>query len=330
MKVTREVKTAILVLGSVLIFIWGYSYLKGRDLFKSYKTFYVVYNDVEGLSPSAPVTLNGLVVGKVNSIQFRDTIQGSLTVELQVKTDFPISKTSSATLYEPGFGLSGKQIALTPDLKNHVDAEDGDYLTAELKPGMLSVVGDKLSPLQNKLESTVANADSLLTHFNNVLDKQTQQNLRIAIAEMSSTMTEFNKAAHSLNATISGNQSHINATMANLDKTSANFAKISDSINQANLGQAVKKLENSLAKVDDIMNDVQAGKGTLGKLLKDEKMYDNLNGASQELKELLADLKKNPKRYVHFSVFGGKQKPYKEEKKDEKKEENTTTDVKTE
>jgi phospholipid/cholesterol/gamma-HCH transport system substrate-binding protein len=327
LKVTREVKTAILVLGAIIVFIWGYNYLKGRDLFNSYKTYYVVYDDVEGLSPSAPVTLNGLVVGKVNSIAFRDTIKGSLTIELQVKTDFPISTTSSATLYEPGLGLSGKQIAITPDLKNSKPAQDGAYLTPVLKPGMLAVVGDKLSPLQNKVESTVSNADSLLTHLNNVLDVKTQQNLRVAIAEMSNTMAEFNKAAQALNKTISGNQGHINATMANLDKTSANFAKISDSINQANLGQAVKKLENSLAKVDDVINDVQAGKGTLGKLLKDDKMYDNLAGASKELKELLADLKKNPKRYVHFSVFGGKQKPYKEEDKDK---DTPDTEVKTE
>lgn len=325
MKVSREVKTAILVIGSILIFVWGYSFLKGRDLFKSYKTYYVVYSDVEGLSPSAPVTLNGLVVGKVNSIQFRDTVQGTLLVELQVKTDFPISKTSSATLYEPGFGLSGKQIAITPDMKNAQPAEDGAYLTPELKPGMLSVVGDKLSPLQTKVESTVVTADSLLHHLSNVFDKNTQENLRKAISEMSGTMAEFNKAAHSLNGTISGNRNNIDATMANLNKTSANFAKISDSINAANLGQAVKKLENSLAKVDDIMNDVNAGKGTLGKLLKDDAMYNNLAGASEELKELLADLKKNPKRYVHFSVFGGKQKPYKEEDKNKDKTTTTTT-----
>jgi len=322
LKVSREVKTAILVIGSILMFIWGYSFLKGRDLFKSYKTYYVVYSDVEGLSPSAPVTLNGLIVGKVNSIQFRDTVQGTLLIELQVKTDFPISKTSAATLYEPGFGLSGKQIAITPDMKNTTPAEDGDYLTPQLKPGMLSVVGDKLSPLQTKVEATVVTADSLLTHLSSVFDKQTQQNLRIAIAEMSGTMKEFNQAAHSLNGTISGNRGHIDATMANLDRTTANFAKISDSIDAANLGQAVKKLENSLAKVDNIINDVNAGKGTLGKLLKDDAMYDNLAGASEELKELLADLKKNPKRYVHFSVFGGKQKPYKEE---EKKATTTTT-----
>jgi len=317
LKVTREAKTAILVISAILLFIWGYSFLKGRDLFNSYKTYYVVYDDVEGLSPSAPVTLNGLVVGKVNSIAFRDTIKGTLLIELQVKTDFPISKTSSATLYEPGLGLSGKQIAITPDLKNPTPAENGDYLKSELKPGMLAVVGDKLSPLQNKVEATVVTADSLLHNLSNVFDRKTQENLRIAIAEMSGTMREFNLAAHSLNGTISGNKNNIDATMGNLKRTSANFAAISDSINKANLGQAVKKLEKSLANVDQIINDVQSGKGSLGKLLKDEAMYDNLTDASNELKELLADMKNNPKRYVHFSVFGKKATPYTEETKKE-------------
>ncbi len=315
MKVTREAKTAILVIGAVLLFIWGYSFLKGRDLFNSYKTYYVIYNNVEGLSPSAPVTLNGLVVGKINSIAFRDTIQGTLVVEMQVKTDFPISKTSAAILYEPGVGLSGKQIAIAPDLKNHTPAEDGDYLKSELEPGMLAAVSDKLAPLQSKLEATVVSADSLLHNVNNIIDRETQQNLRIAISEMRGTMQAFNNAAQTLNGTLAGNRANIDATMANLNRTSANFAAVSDSINNANLGAAVDKLEQSLANVDRVMADVQAGKGTLGKLLKDEAMYDNLRDASKELKELMADFKNNPKRYVHFSLFGKKNQPYKEEKK---------------
>jgi len=310
LKVTKEAKTAILVIGSLLIFIWGYSYLKGRDLFNSYKTYYVVYQDVEGLSPSAPVTLNGLVVGKVNSINFRDTVQGTLLVELQVKTDFPISSTSHATLYEPGFGLSGKEIALIPDTKNPKPAADGAYLISGLKPGMLSVVGEKLSPLQTKVEATVVTADSLLHSLHNVFDVRTQENLRIAIAEMSNTMKEFDKAAKSLNGVISGNKNSIDGTLSNLNKTSTNLVKISDSIQSANLGQAVKKLEKTLANVDAIVNDVQSGKGTMGKLLKDESMYKNLDSASKELKELIQDVKLNPKRYVSISVFGKKSKPY--------------------
>lgn len=313
MKVTKEVKTAILVLSSILVFIWGYSFLKGRDLFNSYKTYYVVYKDVEGLSPSAPVTLNGLVVGKVNGIEFTDQV-GRLRIEMQVKTDFPISSTSYATLYEPGL-LGGKQIAIIPDLNNRTPATDGQYLKSGLKPGMLSVVGEKLSPLQTKVEATVVTADSLLHNINNVFDRRTQENLKISIAELSQTMQEFNKAAHSLSGMVQGNRTKIDGTISNLNETTSNLAKITDSINSANLAQTVRKLESTLANVDNIMNDVQSGKGTLGKMLKDEAVYNNLEGASNELKELLADIKNNPKRYVHFSVFGGKATPYEEKKK---------------
>ncbi len=317
MKITREVKTAVLVIGAILVFIWGYSFLKGRDLFNSYKTFYVIYDDVEGLSPSAPITLNGLTIGQVTGITFTDKETGRLRVEMQVDTDFPISKTSHATLYSPDI-IGGKQIAIVPDMKNTELAESGDQLVAGLKPGMLSVVGEKLSPLQAKVEATVVSADSLLTNLNNVFDPRTQQNLRIAIGEMKQTMEQFNEASHSLNAMISGNKPKIDATLSNVNYASANLAKISDSLNQANIGEAVRKLENSLANVDKMLNDVESGKGTLGKLMKDEAMYNNLNAASKELKELLADFKNNPKRYVHFSVFGRKATPYVEEKEYEK------------
>ncbi|MGQ3088468.1 MAG: MlaD family protein, partial [Flavobacterium sp.] len=168
------------------------------------------------------------------------------------------------------------------------------------------------SPLQTKVEATVVTADSLLHNLNNVVDKQTQENLRASIAEMRITMSEFSKAAKTLNATISGNKTNIDATMANLNKTSANFAEISDSIDPEQIASAINSLENSMKEVDKMMAEVQSGKGTLGKLLKDEAMYNNLADASNELKELLADLKRNPKRYVHFSVFGKKGTPYEE------------------
>lgn len=316
MKVTREAKTAILVIGAVLLFVWGYSFLKGKDLFNSYKTFYVVYNDVEGLAPSAPVTINGLVIGKVTSISFKDNEEGKLLVEMQVNNhDFPISKTSHATLYEPGLGLmGGKQIAIIPDTENSQLAEDGDFLMSGLKPGMLSVVGEKLSPLQTKVEATVVTADSLLHNINNVFDKNTQENLHVAIEELSKTMKQFSQASASLNGIIAGNKAKIDGTMDNLNETSNNLASITDSINSADLAQTVRKLEATLANVDNILSDVESGKGTIGKLLKDESVYDNLDGASRELKELLADIKNNPKRYIHFSVFGRKGTSYVEEK----------------
>ncbi|AXG74787.1 MCE family protein [Flavobacterium arcticum] len=307
MKITREAKTAILVIGSILVFIWGYSFLKGRDLFNSYKTFYVIYENVEGLSPSAPITYSGLVIGKVNSI--KPAKEGHLVVELQVSNDEVfISKKSHAVLHKPDL-VGGKQIAIKSDFESSA-AEDGSYLTGTEEPGMLSTVGQQLTPLQNKVEATVVSADSLLNNLNNIFDKQTQENLRTTIADLSKTMKEFSKATSAVNTMLTDNKTKIDGTFDNMNKTTANLAQITDSINSVNLAETVRKLENTMTNVDNILGDLESGKGTMGKLLKDEAMYNNLTDASKELKELLADIKNNPKRYIHFSVFGKKNTPY--------------------
>lgn len=314
LKISREVKTAILVISSILLFIWGYSFLKGKDLFNSYKTFYVIYDDVEGLAPSAVVTINGLTVGKVTSITFLDN-EGKLLVEIQIKTDFPISKSSVASIYEPGL-LGGKQIAILPNYKDKILAVNGDKLISSVKLGMLSSVVDQLSPLQNKVEDAVVSADSLFRSFNVIFDNKAKLDLKNSIAELSNTMREFNQVSKGINNIIQNNHSKIDGTLTNLNVVSSNFSKLSDSLVKANLGATIKGLQKTLANVDKIMNDLQQGKGSMGKLLKDEGMYNNLEGASKELKLLLADLKNNPKRYVHFSVFGKKAVAYIETKKD--------------
>ncbi|MDN3677308.1 MlaD family protein [Flavobacterium paronense] len=309
MKITREIKTAILVIASILLFIWGYSFLKGRDLLTNYKTFYVQYDNVEGLVNSAPVTINGLIVGKVNKIDFLNN-SGKVKVELQIKSDFPFSKSSIASIYEPGL-IGGKQIMITPNFEDKSVAESGMLLKGDVKPGLTSLVAERLTPLQEKVEKMVVSADVLLKNVNSILDSKTKENLKNSIANLDATLAEFKVASTSVNEMLAENKGKINSTMANVDKASANFAKISDSISKANIGKTVKSLEKTLASVDKIMSDVQAGKGTLGKLAKDETMYNNFAKTSKELELLLQDLRLNPTRYVNVSLFGKKNKPYK-------------------
>ncbi len=149
MKLTREIKTAILVIASILLFIWGYSFLKGRDLFTNYKTLFVEYDNVEDLAPSAPVTINGLAIGKVNKITLNETT-GKLLVELQLKTDFPISKTSTATLYSPSL-IGGKQIKIIPNLADKNPADEGQTLSGSVELGLTESLGGKLEPIQAKI-----------------------------------------------------------------------------------------------------------------------------------------------------------------------------------
>ncbi|WP_269236639.1 MlaD family protein [Flavobacterium flavigenum] len=315
MKLTREIKTAILVIASILLFIWGYSFLKGRDLFTNYKTLYVEYDNVEDLAQSAPVTLNGLGIGKVNKITINETT-GKLLVELQLKTDFPISKTSKASLYSPSL-IGGKQIKIIPNLADKIPAEDGQTLESTVELGLTESLGGKIEPIQQKLDLMLANINTLVSGLNNVLDKKGQENLKKSLSELSETMEQFHRASGSLNSILDTNKGQINGIVTNFNKISGNFNKLSDSLNKADLGKTVRNLNQTLAKVDGIMSNLNSGKGTAGKLLNDDALYNNLSKTSKELELLLQDVRLNPTRYVNVSVFGKKNKPYLAPKEEE-------------
>ena len=315
MKITREIKTAILVIASILLFIWGYSFLQGRDLLNTYRMFYVQYDNVEGLSTSAPVTINGLTVGRIMQIKLIPET-GKLQVEIQVKSDFPISKSSTIDIYEPGL-IGGKQIQIVPNFQDPVMAESGDFFKGRNVPGLTSLVGEKLTPLQEKIERVAAETDLLLKNINAVLDDKSKANLRESIAKLNVLMGEFEKTSKSVNQIIDKNQSNITGSLTNLNKTTANFSKFSDTLANAKIGQALKNFENSMKGVDKIVTnfdkistDLQGGKGTMGKLLNDDQLYKNLNETSTELELLLQDLRLNPTRYINVSLFGKKNKPY--------------------
>ena len=308
MKITREIKTAILVISSILLFIWGYSYLKGKDLLSDYTTFYVKYENVEGLIKSAPVTINGLIVGKVSNIKMND--DWTSIVELQINGDYEVTKNSIAELYSPG-PIGGKQVAIIPNLQTKELAISGDYLNSASKLGLTEELSKEIKPIKDKLNSVLANANTMLVSVNEVLDAKTKDNLRVSLENLSATLAEFKAVSKNANAMLAANKSKIDVTMTNVEKASINFSKFSDSLAKADVGAAVKKLENTLASVDKLMAEVQSGKGTLGKLAKDETLYNNFTKASNELELLLQDLRLNPTRYINVSLFGKKNRPYK-------------------
>ena len=307
MKLTKEIKTAVLVIVSIFLFIWGYNFLKGKDLFDSTTRVYVVYDNVAGLVNSAPVTLNGLAIGKVNSI----TIQpdGKLLVEMQINTDFPISKSSIAEIYDSGL-VGGRQIAIKPNFQDKNYIKSGDYLKASSKLGLTDALAQQLEPLQYKVQKLLDNADVLFTNVNEILDEKTKQNLKNSISELNKALSEFSEVSKNINGLVADNKPKLNSMISNFDKTVANFSTMSDSLVSANLGQTVRNLEKTLVNVDKIMTDIEQGKGTMGKLMKDDAMYTNFTNTSKELELLLQDVRLHPTRYVNVSLFGKKNKPY--------------------
>ncbi|MEE9361074.1 MAG: MlaD family protein [Cellulophaga sp.] len=308
MKITREIKTGIIVIGGILLFILGFGYLKSSSLFDNSKTFYAVYKHVGGLQAGTAVSINGLAVGKVNDVEFKDTT-GDLLVTFQVDSDFEFSKSSIAEIYDTGI-IGGKGIQIKPVFQSGNIAQSGDTLRASIKPGLTDLVQQNLTPLQNMVEGAVSNADSLLVNFNQILDLQTKQNLRESIKGLNELIQSFQVTARNLNGVLANNKENLNSSLTNINTVTTNLAMLSDSLANAGLPRTIRSLETTMANLDKIVSGIQKGEGTMGKLMHNEELYTNLTAASKQLDLLLQDFRLNPKRYVNVSVFGKKQKEY--------------------
>ena len=309
MKISREIKTAVLVLGAIALFIWGYSFLDGRNLFDNSTKYYVEYDNVEGLTTSSNVTINGLVVGKVSRINI-NAQTGKLVVELMMTHPIEIAKSSVATIYSPGL-LGGKGISIDPKFGNTDYAESGQYLKGEVQFDITEKLVGELEPLKAKLDEVLTNANAMLVAVNGVLDEQMQADLKMSVTELKGTLAGANKLMNGIEPQLKG-------TMTNLNVMSKNFVGLSQELSELDINGTFANLQSASANIDKLLADIENGNGSVGKLLKDEELYQNLTGASKELEQLMRDLKENPKRYVHFSLFGKKATPYQE--KEEKKE----------
>lgn len=308
MKLTREIKTGIIVITGILAVIFGLSYLKSSPFFENDKIFYAVYDHVGGLQTGTQVSINGQVVGKVMSIRFKDNKFRSV-VEFSVNGEQNFSKNSSAQIYDTGI-IGGKGVQILPVFDNAPFAQSGDTLNSSIKPGITTLVQEKLTPLQTKVEGAVSHADSLLMNFNDVLDDQTRFELRQSIAGINNMVGTFKESADKVNVLLENNKTQLDNALKNVDNITSNFSKLSDSLANAGLAETVSDFKTTIERLNLMLGKIEKGEGSLGKLAHDEELYNNLEAASRELDLLLQDFRLNPKRYVNVSVFGKKQKEY--------------------
>ncbi len=308
MKFSRELKTGIIVIGGLALFILGFSFLKATPIFDNSKVFYAVYKHVGGLQTGTQVSINGLAVGTVKNIGFKDS-SGALLVTFTVDNSFEFSKNSIAELYDTGI-IGGKGIQINPVFDGASLAKSGDTLKSNVRPGLTELVQQKLTPLQLKVEGAVSNADSLLMNFNDVFDEPTKRNLRESIEGLNKVVSNFEQTSSSLKTLMAENESRLDSSIRNINTMSGNFAAISDSLAQSGLENTIKSLDSTVNNLNGILAKINSGDGSMGMLVNNPELYENLSATSRELELLLQDFRLNPKRYVNVSVFGKKQKEY--------------------
>lgn len=309
MKITQEIKTAILVLLGILLFIFIFNYLKGENLLSSSRKITAVYDNVEGLVPSAVVTINGHKIGKVQDISFTEDGSGKLEVLMLIDSNFKFSKNSTAELYESGL-IGGKAIAIIPANDGAANVSSGDVLRSKIKPGLTDLVNQRLTPLQQKIEKVMESTDVLLANINSVFDEKTKSNIRGSFSQLKQTITSFESTSNALNALLEDNKTSITTTLFNFSDISKNLSEVSSNLAEADLKQTINGLQSTISNFGQLLKNIEKGEGSIGRLMKDEGLYNNLEGALGQMEALLEDMKLNPKRYVHFSLFGKKPKPY--------------------
>lgn len=310
---SKEFKTGAVAIFVVALFIWGYSFLKGQNLFEgNSRQFFIEYNNIQGLNKASAVTISGLKVGRIVGITFNANPEkkGKIIVEISLDGDFEFTKKTIARIYAASL-MGGQNLAIIPSYEGE-RAVTGDYLKGEVEQNMFSSVSEKLNPLQSKVENVIVSADSLLLGINQILNKNSRESLQRSIVGLEETVAKMNEMILSVSTLVDSSKSDIAVSLENTKRITDNFAKLSDTLVDANLGLTIKKIQTTIENVDAIIAGIESGKGSLGKLVTDDEMYNNLTKASKEMEELLREMKLHPKRFVHFSLFGKKEKPYTE------------------
>jgi phospholipid/cholesterol/gamma-HCH transport system substrate-binding protein len=312
LKNKNEIKTGILVVIGIGLFVFGFSYLKSNDIFVGDRTFYAVYDDVEGVVNGTPVTVNGFPVGSIQNISFFKN--NNLLVKFRVENNISFSINSIAQIYEAGL-IGGKALAIIPANDNSRVADSKDTLKSSVAPGLTELVNDKLTPLQENIESMILSANEVLRKVSLIFDDSTRTNLKTSVSDFTETISDLKETSAMIKSVIKSNKLNIDQTIDNVLDISTNFSEISKTINQSELDLIISNFKNSSDDLAFILKKVSDGNGTISKLIENDTLFQNLNDASKSIDLLLEDIRLNPKRYIHFSIFGKKDKVYQSKSK---------------
>ncbi len=293
MKISREVKTALLVISGVILFVLMYNFLMNQDLFSDEVEFYTEF-DYKALTLSSPVTINGNNVGKIEDIKY-DFKTEKTRVEFSVDPRLSFSKSSKVRLYETGI-MGGNALAII-DSHEGEKAKKGDFIASEIQPGLVSTLKDNFSGLSTNLDKTLRSADTLMVNLNGLVVDDSNEGLKATIAELNATLKSFKNLSYSVQKLIKDNDEKLAGTLESFQKASDGFAVLSEDLKKVELSKTISNFDETLTSVKALLENFNNDKGSLGKLLNDDTLYNNLEAVTKEMELLLLDIKLHPARY---------------------------------
>jgi phospholipid/cholesterol/gamma-HCH transport system substrate-binding protein len=313
---SRELKAGLVVLTAGLVLYFGISYLKNSNLFKEGITLYSVYDKVEGIMGSQPVTINGLAVGRIENIYFHPDQSGRVVVAMTINTDYPITVTTLAQIKSSDL-LGAKEIALEIG-SGSVLVEDGDTLRSSIEESLGDAINKEVLPVKIKTEKLIASLDTAIQILTGFLKGGVENDFRSSFSNVNQSLIHLNEITTELSSYMVENRESLGRATQNFERLSKsladnrdelervfeNVANISDSLGKANVGQTMLALERTSKNLDIVTSRMANGEGTLGKLSAQDSLYNQIDKTVQSLDRLLLDLRYHPERYVRLSVFG--------------------------
>ncbi len=311
MKISKEIKAGLIAVIAIVGFVYLFQFMKGKSLFTTDNIFYAKFDNVEGLEPSSPVSINGLKVGQVEEIKPITDKTGEIhfVVKVLVDDNYEFSKKSTLEVFEPGL-MSGKEMRVNLAYGEPF-AKDGDTLLGNFKLSMMNSISSQVGPVKDQLQSVLKRVDSLTNNANKIFDDRNRAELSALLHNLNNTVAAFEATSRQTNTLLTNNDPRIqkvldNANLATLSAKTAidKYGHVAEQIDVQKLNNSIDKLSVTADKLNNIISGIEKGEGSLGKLTKDEDLYKNLNLTVTNMNALVEDLKANPKRYVNFSVFG--------------------------
>jgi phospholipid/cholesterol/gamma-HCH transport system substrate-binding protein len=311
MTLSNETKIGALAAIAITLLILGFNFLKGKNLFEKEREIYAVFSKVEALNTSDPVRINGYQVGKVLEIEEVNPELTGIVVTIQITKDIRIPDNSYASISANPLGSTTINIikGTSPNYLN-----EGDTLATVTSGGMLESIQNALTPTLDKVNGTLTSIDSLAEVFGGTLDPKTKASLQKMIANLETSTASLN-AMLSAQGSVGKTMQNMNAITANLNNNKdtinrilANVEKFSSNMSQLQLNETLQKLQQTADNLNSTIAKINSSEGTMGLLMNDKKLYNNLNASANSLNILLQDFRLHPKRYVHVSVFGKKDK----------------------
>jgi phospholipid/cholesterol/gamma-HCH transport system substrate-binding protein len=299
--ISKEAKVGLLALTAGVILYLGFNFLKGYEIFSSSNKFYVVYQEIDGLTVSNPVLLNGLSVGRVENIQLQPEKNNSLLVTIMVNSEVPVGDSTQALLSNTDL-LGGKSIDLIigPNSKIY---EGGETLLGYKKQDITEVLTQKAIPILTNLDSTVVNLNKLFGDQLGSSVRKTLHNLELASSELNAMMIANKTNITSITSNLAQMSSSLRETEKQLSPIIAKFDQLADSLKDLELKETVANAKAALANVESITKKIDEKEGSLGLLINDKELYDNLNKTAENLNKLAQDIEQNPKKYIKITVF---------------------------